>query len=311
MQSPLDAYLAHLRNERQLSAHTLAAYQRDLQRVLTLCLSDSLASWTELDTARLRRMVARLHQQGQSGRSLARLLSAVRGLYQYLLREGLCRHDPADGLSPPKGARKLPRALDADRTMQLLDGGVENEFIARRDQALLELFYSSGLRLSELVGLNLEELDMAAGLVRVLGKGGKVRELPVGRKALTALKTWLELRLSAKPADSALFISRQGRRLSARAVQLRVGQAGVRELGQHVHPHMLRHSFASHMLESSQDLRAVQELLGHADIATTQIYTHLDFQHLAKVYDSAHPRARRQTSTSEDAIRTTSGDETP
>ena len=311
MQSPLDAYLAHLRNERQLSAHTLAAYQRDLQRVLTLCLSDSIASWTELDTARLRRMVARLHQQGQSGRSLARLLSAVRGLYQYLLREGLCRHDPADGLSPPKGARKLPRALDADRTMQLLDGGVENEFIARRDQALLELFYSSGLRLSELVGLNLEELDMAAGLVRVLGKGGKARELPVGRKALTALKTWLELRLSAKPADSALFISRQGRRLSARAVQLRVGQAGVRELGQHVHPHMLRHSFASHMLESSQDLRAVQELLGHADIATTQIYTHLDFQHLAKVYDSAHPRARRQTSTSEDAIRTTSGDETP
>ena len=311
MQSPLDAYLAHLRNERQLSAHTLAAYQRDLQRVLTLCLSDSLASWTELDTARLRRMVARLHQQGQSGRSLARLLSAVRGLYQYLLREGLCRHDPADGLSPPKGARKLPRALDADRTMQLLDGGVENEFIARRDQALLELFYSSGLRLSELVGLNLEELDMAAGLVRVLGKGGKARELPVGRKALTALKTWLELRLSAKPADSALFISRQGRRLSARAVQLRVGQAGVRELGQHVHPHMLRHSFASHMLESSQDLRAVQELLGHADIATTQIYTHLDFQHLAKVYDSAHPRARRQTSTAEDAIRTTSGDETP
>ena len=311
MQSPLDAYLAHLRNERQLSAHTLAAYQRDLQRVLTLCLSDSIASWTELDTARLRRMVARLHQQGQSGRSLARLLSAVRGLYQYLLREGLCRHDPADGLSPPKGARKLPRALDADRTMQLLDGGVENEFIARRDQALLELFYSSGLRLSELVGLNLEELDMAAGLVRVLGKGGKARELPVGRKALTALKTWLELRLSAKPADSALFISRQGRRLSARAVQLRVGQAGVRELGQHVHPHMLRHSFASHMLESSQDLRAVQELLGHADIATTQIYTHLDFQHLAKVYDSAHPRARRQTSTAEDAIRTTSGDETP
>ena len=311
MQSPLDAYLAHLRNERQLSAHTLAAYQRDLQRVLTLCLSDSLASWTELDTARLRRMVARLHQQGQSGRSLARLLSAVRGLYQYLLREGLCRHDPADGLSPAQGARKLPRALDADRTMQLLDGGVEDEFIARRDQALLELFYSSGLRLSELVGLNLEELDMAAGLVRVLGKGGKARELPVGRKALTALKTWLELRLSAKPADSALFISRQGRRLSARAVQLRVGQAGVRELGQHVHPHMLRHSFASHMLESSQDLRAVQELLGHADIATTQIYTHLDFQHLAKVYDSAHPRARRQTSTSEDAIHTTSGNETP
>jgi integrase/recombinase XerC len=311
MQSQLDAYLAHLRNERQLSAHTLEAYQRDLQRILTLCVNDHLSSWTELDVARLRRMVARLHQQGQSGRSLARLLSAVRGFYHYLLREGLCRHDPADGLSPPKGARKLPRALDADRTMQLLDGGVENDFLARRDQALLELFYSSGLRLSELVGLNLEELDLAAGLVRVLGKGGKARELPVGRKALDALQAWLGLRLSANPADSAVFISRQGRRLTARAVQLRVGQAGVRELGQHVHPHMLRHSFASHMLESSQDLRAVQELLGHADIATTQIYTHLDFQHLAKVYDSAHPRARRQTSPSEASISETSGDETP
>ncbi len=296
MHSQLDAYLAHLRNERQLSAHTLDAYQRDLLRVLTFCNQDQLNSWAELDTTRLRRMVARLHQSGLSARSLARLLSAVRGLYQYLLREGHCRHDPADGLSPPKGTRKLPRALDADRAMQLLDGGVENEFLARRDQALLELFYSSGLRLSELVGLNLEELDLAAGLVRVAGKGGKARELPVGRKALSALHDWLALRSSANPPDSAVFISKQGRRLSPRAVQLRVGQAGVRELGQHLHPHMLRHSFASHMLESSQDLRAVQELLGHADIATTQIYTHLDFQHLAKVYDSAHPRARRQSS---------------
>ena len=311
MQSQLDAYLAHLRHERQLSAHTLDAYQRDLQQVLGLCLDEHLNSWAALDTARLRRLVARLHQQGQSGRSLARLLSAVRGFYRYLLREGVCRHDPADGLSPPKTARKLPRALDADRTMQLLDGGVEDEFLARRDQALLELFYSSGLRLSELVGLNLEELDLTAGLVRVLGKGGKTRELPVGRQAQAALQAWLMLRRSANPPDSAVFISRQGRRLSARAVQLRVSQAGVRELGQHLHPHMLRHSFASHMLESSQDLRAVQELLGHADIATTQIYTHLDFQHLTKVYDSAHPRAHRKTSTSEDAIGTTSGEQTP
>lgn len=294
MLSQLDAYLAHLRNERQLSAHTLDAYQRDLLRILALCTQDQLGSWAELDSARLRRMVARLHQQGQSARSLARLLSAVRGFYQYLLREGLCQHDPADGLSPPKSPRKLPRALDADRAMQLLDGGVENEFLARRDQALLELFYSSGLRLSELLGLNLEELDLAGAMVRVHGKGGKTRELPVGRKALSALRDWLPLRLSANPADGAVFISRQGRRLSPRAVQLRVAQAGVRELGQHLHPHMLRHSFASHMLESSQDLRAVQELLGHADIATTQIYTHLDFQHLAKVYDNAHPRARRR-----------------
>ena len=311
MQTQLDSYLAHLRNERQLSAHSLDAYRRDLQRVLALCTQDDPSGWAALDTARLRRMIARLHQQGQSARSLARLLSAVRGLYKYLLREGLCQHDPADGLSPPKGARKLPRALDADRAQQLLDGGVEDEFLARRDQALLELFYSSGLRLSELVGLNLQELDLAGAMVRVLGKGAKTRELPVGRKAVSALRDWLPLRQTANPADSAVFISRQGRRLSPRAVQLRVAQAGARELGQHLHPHMLRHSFASHMLESSQDLRAVQELLGHADIATTQIYTHLDFQHLSKVYDSAHPRARRQAASNPPAHDAQPIDETP
>ena len=298
MHSQLDSYLAHLRNERQLSPHTFEAYQHDLLRILAFCEQEGLHGWAELTPPHLRRMVARLHQQGQSGRSLARLLSAVRGFYRYLLREGWCRHDPADGLSPPKGARKLPRALDADRAQQLLDGGVESEFLARRDQALLELFYSSGLRLSELVGLDLNELDLAAALVRVHGKGGKTREIPVGRKAVTALRNWLPLRRTATPQDGAVFISRQGRRLTPRAVQLRVAAAGVRELGQHLHPHMLRHSFASHMLESSQDLRAVQELLGHADIATTQIYTHLDFQHLAKVYDNAHPRARRQSKTS-------------
>jgi len=188
----------------------------------------------------------------------------------------------------------LPRTLDADRSAQLLDGAVEDDFIARRDQAMLELFYSSGLRLSELVGLDLDGLDLPAGLVRVRGKGNKVRELPVGSLARQALEQWLPLRKLANPGDGAVFISQQGRRLGPRAVQLRVRQAGVRELGQHLHPHMLRHSFASHMLESSQDLRAVQELLGHADIATTQIYTHLDFQHLANVYDQAHPRAKRK-----------------
>jgi site-specific recombinase XerC len=210
----LDAYLEYLRRERQVSLHTLDGYRRDLGKVLAFCEAEGLADWAALDTRELRRLVARLHQQGLASRSLARLLSATRGLYQYLLREGLCRHDPAAGLSPPKRERRLPRTLDADRSAQLLDGAV--------------------------------------------------------------------------------FVSQQGRRLGARAVQLRVRQAGVRELGQHLHPHMLRHSFASHMLESSQDLRAVQELLGHADIATTQIYTHLDFQHLAKVYDQAHPRAKRK-----------------
>lgn len=294
----LDAYLDHLRRERQVSAHTLDGYRRDLLKVLALCEKHAIASWADLDTRSLRGFVARLHAQGQSSRSLARLLSALRGFYRYLNREGLCRHDPANGLSAPKGERRLPRALDADRTAQLLDGGVEDDFLARRDQAMLELFYSSGLRLSELVGLDLGQLDLSAGLVRVLGKGNKARELPVGRKAREAIEAWLPLRALSGPADGALFVGRQGRRLSPRAVQLRVRQAGVRELGQHLHPHMLRHSFASHMLESSQDLRAVQELLGHADIATTQVYTHLDFQHLAKVYDGAHPRAKRKSESS-------------
>ncbi|MBC9252802.1 tyrosine recombinase XerC [Pseudomonas alcaligenes] len=297
MQEQLDAFLEHLRRERQVSPHTLDGYRRDLLKVLELCGRQGIAQWPELDTRTLRSLIARLHASGQSSRSLARLLSAVRGLYQYLGREGLCRHDPAVGLSPPKGERRLPRALDADRAAQLLDGAVEDDFIARRDQALLELFYSSGLRLAELVGINLDGLDLGAGLVRVLGKGNKTRELPLGSKARDALEQWLPLRALSNPADGALFVSQQGRRLGPRAVQLRVQQAGVRELGQRLHPHMLRHSFASHMLESSQDLRAVQELLGHADIATTQVYTHLDFQHLAKVYDGAHPRAKRKSET--------------
>ncbi|WP_068825149.1 tyrosine recombinase XerC [Pseudomonas sp. BMS12] len=295
MQGHLDAYLEHLRSERQVSPHTLDGYRRDLLKVLALCEKSAIGDWPALDTRNLRAFIARLHAQGQSSRSLARLLSAVRGLYQYLNREGVCRHDPAAGLAAPKGERRLPRALDADRTAQLLDGALEDDFLALRDQAMLELFYSSGLRLSELVGLNIAELDLTAGLVRVLGKGNKARELPVGRKAREAIEAWLPVRQLSNPADGAVFVGRQGKRLSPRAIQLRVRQAGVRELGQHLHPHMLRHSFASHMLESSQDLRAVQELLGHADIATTQVYTHLDFQHLAKVYDGAHPRAKRKS----------------
>nr|WP_256355300.1 tyrosine recombinase XerC [Pseudomonas sp. PDM33] len=294
LEADLESYLEHLRSERQVSVHTVDGYRRDLARLAALCEKSSINEWSALQVRDLRLFVARLHQQGLASRSLARLLSATRGLYQYLIREGRCRHDPADGLAAPKGARKLPRTLDTDRTAQLLDGGVEDDFIARRDQALLELFYSSGLRLSELVGLDLEWLDLKDGLVRVHGKGNKVRELPVGRAARQAIENWLPLRALASPQDNAVFIGRSGKRLTPRAIQLRVREAGVRELGQHLHPHMLRHSFASHMLESSQDLRAVQELLGHADIATTQIYTHLDFQHLATVYDQAHPRARRK-----------------
>jgi integrase/recombinase XerC len=292
----LDRYLEHLRSERQVSPHTLDGYRRDLLKAVEFCQRCQIDGWAQLDSSRLRQLVAERHRQGQSSRSLARLLSAVRGLYAFLNRSGRCDQDPSNGLSAPRGERRLPRTLDTDRAMQLLDGGVEDDFIARRDQAMLELLYSSGLRLAELVGLDLDQLDLASGLVQVVGKGNKARVLPVGRKAIAALQAWLPLRASRQPRDQALFISRQGRRLGARAVQQRVGLAGARELGQHLHPHMLRHSFASHLLESSQDLRAVQELLGHADIATTQVYTHLDFQHLAKVYDSAHPRAKRKSS---------------
>ncbi|ANF25514.1 tyrosine recombinase XerC [Pseudomonas sp. Choline-3u-10] len=294
MQTDLDAYFEHLRTERQVSPHTLDGYRRDLVKVLSFCEKQRLPEWGQLKSPHVRQLIAEQHRHGQSGRSLARLLSSLRGLYRYLNQEGRCAHDPAAGISAPKGERRLPRLLDTDRAMQLLDGGVEDDFIGHRDQAMLELFYSSGLRLAELVGLNLDQLDLPAGLVQVQGKGNKARVLPVGRKAREALEAWLPVRALSNPPDGAVFVSQQGRRLGPRAVQLRVRQAGVRELGQHLHPHMLRHSFASHMLESSQDLRSVQELLGHADIGTTQIYTHLDFQHLAKVYDQAHPRAKRK-----------------
>ena len=294
MQADLDAYFEHLRSERQVSPHTLDGYRRDLSKVTGFCLKHNLETWVALNASHVRQLIAEQHRHGQSGRSLARLLSSLRGLYRYLNQEGRCAHDPAAGISAPKGEKRLPRLLDTDRAMQLLDGGIEDDFIGHRDQAMLELFYSSGLRLAELVGLNLDQLDLPAGLVHVHGKGNKERVLPVGRMARDALQAWLPLRALSNPSDGAVFVSQQGRRLGARAVQLRVRQAGVRELGQHLHPHMLRHSFASHMLESSQDLRSVQELLGHADIGTTQIYTHLDFQHLAKVYDQAHPRARRK-----------------
>jgi len=229
MQADLDAYFEHLRSERQVSPHTLDGYRRDLIKATAYCQEQHLAGWAELKSTHVRQLIAEQHRQGQSSRSLARLLSSLRGLYRYLNQEGLCEHDPATGLSAPKGERRLPRLLETDRAMQLLDGGVEDDFIARRDQAMLELFYSSGLRLSELVGLNLEQLDLPAGLVRVLGKGNKARELPVGSKAREALQAWLPLRALANPSDSAVFIGQQGRRLGARAVQMRVRQAGVRE----------------------------------------------------------------------------------
>ncbi len=294
MQVQLEAFFTYLQAQRQVSVHTLSAYRSDLAKVFEFSQRQTLSAWADLQIAHLRELVAELHKGGLSGRSIARLLSAVRGLYAYLIREGLCLHDPAAGIRPPKGPRKLPKVLDVDRAQQLLDSPVADDFSGCRDHAILELLYSSGLRLSELVGVDIVDIDLQQGLVTVLGKGNKQRLLPVGSKAIAAVQRWLVVRDQVKSDDPALFIGVRGRRMSPQLVRERVRLAGARDLGQHLHPHMLRHSFASHILESSHDLRAVQELLGHADISTTQIYTHLDFQHLAQVYDQAHPRAKRK-----------------
>lgn len=291
----LDSFERHLREERRLSAHTVSAYRRDLRRLAASLPAAGVASWRELTPSLLRAHVARRHREGAGGRTLARELSAVRSLFRHLQSEGVVSQNPAIGIGAPRSPRRLPRTLDADALAAMLDGEASGA-LELRDRAMLELFYSSGLRLSELVSLDLTRLDLSEGVVQVEGKGRKTRLVPVGRKAREALTRWLGVRRDlAGPGENAVFVGRRGRRLSRRAVQLRVAQcARDAALGVHLHPHMLRHSFASHLLESSGDLRAVQELLGHTDIATTQIYTHLDFQHLARVYDQAHPRARRK-----------------
>ena len=285
------AFLDHLRHERGLSPHTVLAYGRDLTRLRAGFAGD----WPELDPTTLRRIAAGLARCGSNPRTIQRFLSAVRSFGEWAVREGLLESNPAASLRGPKLGRPLPRGLDVDQAGRAMaqPGG---DALELRDRAMLELFYSSGLRLSELTGLDLGSLDLEAGLVRVLGKGRRERTVPVGRLAREALRAWLALRPGwAAPQEGALFVSRRGGRLGNRAVQSRLALAGLRAgLGERLHPHRLRHAFASHMLESSGDLRAVQELLGHADLATTQIYTHLDFQHLAQVYDNAHPRARRK-----------------
>ena len=291
----LEQFLGHLRNERQLSAHTLAAYQRDLQNCCRFLEAQQVDDWSAVDNPLLRRYVASRHTSGLSGRSLQRELSAIRTLYHYLIRERLCRHNPALDLRAPKAPDRLPRLLDADQATQLLAEPANDDGLTLRDHAMLELFYSSGLRLAELAGLNMDQLDLGQGEVRVFGKRNRTRIVPVGRMARQALERWFKVRPAVTEASQPVFVSLQGRRLTPRAIQLRVRRYGVEQLGQHLHPHMLRHSFASHLLESSGDLRAVQELLGHSDIGTTQVYTHLNFQHLAEVYDRTHPRARRKT----------------
>ena len=292
----IDGFLSALRNGRQLSPLTVEHYGRDLRRFAALAERDGLEQAERVHAADLRRMVAELHRQGLGGKSLQRWLAAVRGLYRHLGAQGRGEHNPALGIRAPKTPRHLPTALDVDQAQQLLDRPAER-WQEVRDQAMFELFYSSGLRLAELAGLDLGEVDLAEGLVTVTGKGRKTRSLPVGRAAREALQRWLALRPEhcPDPAERALFVSQRGGRLGHRGIQARLAQHARRAgLGQHVHPHMLRHSFATHLLESSGDLRAVQELLGHANIGTTQIYTHLDFQHLASVYDQTHPRGRRR-----------------
>ena len=289
-------YLQQLRDERRLSPHTVAGYGRDLNKFLDLCAQYAIADGDVVCGADVRAWVAQLRRDGLDGRSVQRALLALRGLFGYRRRSGLGDNDPTRGIRAPKSERKLPRALDADRAKQLLDSSSgDDDWLELRDQALLELLYSSGLRLAELVALDVADIDRREGLVTVTGKGNKMRTVPVGSVALQALDRWLPARALRNPTHAALFLSQRGDRLSARSVQARLArQAQLRDLGQHLHPHMLRHSFASHLLESSGDLRAVQELLGHANLSTTQVYTHLDFQHLAKVYDSAHPRAARR-----------------
>ncbi|MGQ0658812.1 MAG: tyrosine recombinase XerC [Chromatiales bacterium] len=288
----IEAFLAHVAN---LSAHTRCAYRRDLERLQAFRRLQALPSWRDLDAHRLRAFIAEEHRRGLSGRSLQRLLSAVRAFFRFLVRRGEVPHNPADLVRAPKAPRHLPKVLDVDQAARLMAIGDEDEFSVR-DRALLELMYSSGLRVSELVGLDLADVDLHAAEVKVLGKGRKQRVVPVGRHASIALQRWVLQRVRwARAGERALFVGRRGARLTVRSVQQRLGRRALEQgLDTHVHPHMLRHSFASHLLESSGDLRAVQELLGHADISTTQVYTHLDFQHLARVYDSAHPRARKK-----------------
>lgn len=294
MQSQLEAWLLELRAGRQLSAHSLEAAQRDLAQVMQFCHDQDIDGWSRLQPADVRQWLASLRRKNYAPASMARMLSSLRSFFRYLQRQGLVNNNPAQGIRAPRGEKRLPRTLDVDRAGQLLDQLPADTVPEVRDWAMLELLYSSGLRLSELTGLDLPDLDLAAGQVRVLGKGGKQRDLPVGSKARAALQDWLAVRSQLAKDTPALFVGERGARIHPSVVRQRLRQAGQLELGQHLHPHMLRHSFASHLLESSQDLRAVQELLGHANISTTQIYTHLDFQHLAQVYDRAHPRARRK-----------------
>lgn len=289
-------FFEQLTVEKRASEHTVKSYQRDIYHLCNYCKDKSIPQWADLKQSDIRSHIANRHRQGLSSTSLQRELSAIRSFYNFLLKKRLAESNPAQYIKAPKQARKLPKTLDVDQISGLLEAGA-NSALEIRDLAIFELFYSSGLRLSELAALNLADIDLADNSLMVRsGKGGKSRILPIGSKAVTAINNWLELRQkNAAVSDSAVFVSTRGTRLGQRSIELRLEQwCKNKGIAEHIHPHMLRHSFASHLLESSQDLRAVQELLGHSNISTTQIYTHLDFQHLADVYDKAHPRAKKK-----------------
>ena len=291
----VQSFLRHLISERRLSEHTASSYRIDLACLVVFCDKQGIDNWLQIDGSQVRAFAAAEHRRGIGPRSIQRRLSAVRSFCNYLIREGTIKHNPGIDIQAPKGKKRLPATLDADQMAKLLSFRADLTLDVR-DKAIMELFYSSGLRLSELLNLDLTDVDLRDRTVRVLGKGNKGRILPIGRYAIDALNAWFKERSSiATPESTAVFVGRSGARVGPRAIQHRLADWAKKQgLGLHVHPHMFRHSFATHLLESSQDLRGVQELLGHANISTTQVYTHLDFQHLAKIYDAAHPRARRK-----------------
>lgn len=294
LQDAVDRFLRFLKVERQLSPLTLLNYGRQLDAIIRIASEMKLTDWTQCDIATVRALVVRSRRAGLGAASLALRLSALRSFFDWLVSMDTLKANPAKGVSVPETPRHLPKNIDVDDMNRLLDINL-NDPLAVRDRAMMEVMYGAGLRLSELVNIDCKHLDLASGEVWVTGKGSKERRLPIGRSAVMWVEHWLDLRELFGPDDDAMFLSSQGKRISMRNVQKRFAEWGVRQgLNSHVHPHKLRHSFATHMLESSGDLRAVQELLGHANLSTTQIYTHLDFQHLATVYDAAHPRARRE-----------------
>ncbi len=289
-------FLDHLRLERRLSALTAGGYGRDLAALAGWCDEHGIGEWHALGGPALSRFLADEHRRGLAPTSLARMLAAVRAFTRWGLKRDVFKRDPAAGVHAPKLKRRLPATLDVDEAVHLVEIEDTGSPLALRDRAMLELLYSSGLRLAEIAALDISDLDLAEGLVRVTGKGAKTRIVPVGRQAREALRAWLKARSEfAAPGARAVFISRRGTRLAKRSIEARVTHQGRRQgLDRRVYPHLLRHAFATHLLESSGDLRAVQELLGHASLSTTQVYTHLDFQHLARTYDQAHPRAHRK-----------------